>query len=86
MYCAYIVAKSQFLQLPTLVKNKYTLRYFEQSTYYENNMKSSFAKTDNSIFNSFQKSCFFIVHSNYFQSNCSWVILIRLKITKNTAN
>ncbi len=47
VYCAYIVAKSQFLQLPTLVKKKYTLRYFEQSTYCGNNMKSSFAKTDN---------------------------------------
>uniref|UniRef100_A0A673MDR3 Inactive ubiquitin carboxyl-terminal hydrolase 53-like n=1 Tax=Sinocyclocheilus rhinocerous TaxID=307959 RepID=A0A673MDR3_9TELE len=29
-----------------------------------NHMKSSFAKTDNSVFNNFQKSCFFIVHFN----------------------
>ncbi len=28
------------------------------------NMKSSFTKTDNYVFNNSQKSCFFIVHSN----------------------
>ncbi len=42
-------------------------------------IKSLFAKSDNSVFNHFLKNHVFIVmHSNESQSNCSWVVLIRL--------
>ncbi len=41
-------------------------------------MKSSFAKTDNSVFNNFQKYVFFIVHSNYLNQTAVVVILIGL--------
>ncbi len=60
------------------VKNRCVYIYIYIYTLYIY-MKSSFAKTDNSVFNNSQKSCFFIVNSNESQSNCSWVILTRSK-------